>query len=211
MAQEYKYYHGETANPFNEVNDQQGLWCMRYNEVAAMLWDFEYHWANGWDKYSKLKGRNPAYYFELYKQPQQSFKNMQEALQRFAQDNYSHLLYLGSPRWVQYVYDNAMDERFYQPTFNVVPADEIPSYLHWYKGEANNPYTHERPDSTKGFWWNFEFNWYKCAKKLGRQEWKDYLHSWFVNRVWERSCPMPTQQMQEFIRAYEAGVQPTFL
>ena len=65
MAEELKYYHGEASNPYEEINEQQGAWCMRYSAVASMLWDFEYHWANGWEKYSKLSPQNKSYYFRM--------------------------------------------------------------------------------------------------------------------------------------------------
>ncbi len=211
MAQALKYYKGEASNPYEETNEKQGLWCQRYNAVASMLWDFEYHWANGWDKYSKLVGRNPSYYFELHKQPQKEFSNIQQALQAFSMQAYSGLLANGSARWLQYVYDHAMQERFYKPVYNVVPADEVPAYLHWYKGEAQNPFQHEPASSTKGFWWDFEANWYKRADKLGKQEWEQYLHDWFVNRVWGKSQPLTKQQLQEFEKAYKAGIKRVWL
>ena len=210
MAQELKYYHGEASNPYEEINDQQGAWCMRYNTVASMLWDFEYHWANGWAKYSKLPApRNQSNYFEQHKQPQKDFANILEALQSFAQSAYSGILRNGSARWLQYLYDNAMQERFYKPVFNVVPADNIPSYLHWYKGEAHNPYTHEPSNSTKGFWWDFEYNWYKSADKLGKQLWEQYLHDYMASRMpdndtsWER---LPKQEQDAQIKTYTKGV-----
>lgn len=212
MAQELKYYHGEASNPYEEINEQQGAHCMRYNAVASMLWDFEYHWANGWDKYSKLPApRNQSYYFELHKQPQKDFATIQDALQSFAFEPYSGILRNGSLRWLQYVYDHAMLERFYKPIYNVVPADEIPSYLHWYRGEEQNPYRHEPNNSTKGFWWGFEQGWYKTAEKLGKQEWEQYLHDWFINRVWGKSQPLPKQQLAEFEKAYTTGKQPVWL
>ena len=211
MAQELKYYKGEAENPFEEVNEQQGAWCMRYNQVASMLWFFEYHWANGWEKYSKLSPQNKSYYFELYKQPQKQFATIFEALHAFAQHSYTGILRNGSMRWVKYVYEHATLERFYKPTYNVVPADEVPSYLHWYRGEEHNPYTHEPNTSTKGFWWDFEFNWYKSAEKLGEQQWKQYLHNWFVNRVWARSKPLSNEQLSEFENAYNAGKKPVWL
>lgn len=211
MAQELKYYHGEKENPYNEVNDQQGLWCERYNEVAAMLWDFEYHWANGWDKYSKLVGHNAALYFEKHKQPQKDFKTIQEALQAFAMYIYSQPLYLGSPRWVKHIYDNAMQERFYKPQYNIVPAADIPGYLHWYKGESANPYTHEPATSTKRFWWEFEQGWYKTADTLSEQAFKQHLRNWFVNRCWGKSSPISEAQQQEYMAAYKAGREAKLL
>lgn len=209
MAQELKYYHGEASNPYEEINEQQGAHCMRYNTVASMLWDFEYHWANGWAKYSKLPApRNISLYFEQHKQPQKDFPNIQEALQAFAFANpYSGILQYGSPRWLQYVYDNAMLERFYKPLFNVVPADEAPSYLHWYKGESENPYTHQPSTSTKAFWWNFEYNWYKQAEKLGEKEWQDYLHSWFVRSYDTPWNNIPKEAQNKLLAAYRAGKQ----
>lgn len=209
MAQKLKYYHGEASNPYEEINEQQGAHCMRYNTVASMLWDFEYHWANGWDKYSKLKQRNRSYYFELYKQPQKQFANIQEAIHAFSQHAYSGILEYGSPRWLQYVYDNAMRERFYKPIYNVVPADEIPSYLHWYKGEEQNPYTHEPSTSTKAFWWSFEYNWFKKAEQLGKQAFTQHLHDYIASRMpdtdtsWER---IPEQEQQAQMKAYKKGV-----
>lgn len=198
MAQELKYYHGEAENPYMEVNETQGAWCMRYNDTAAMLWDFEYWWANGWDKYSKLVGKNRAYFFELHKQPQKEYANMQEALYDFAGDNYSGILYRGCPRWVQYVYDNAHKERFYKPVHNVVPADEIPSYLHWYRGEEKCPYNNEPSGSTKGFWWDFEYWWYKTTEHQSKEAWLAYLHSWFVrccDTNWDSIPPMEQERM----------------
>lgn len=210
MAQELKYYKGEASNPYEEINDKQGLWCERYNEVASMLWDFEYHWANGWAKYSKLPApRNQSYYFELYPQPQKQFATIQDALQAFSQHSYTGILANGSARWLQYVYDHAMQERFYKPLYNVVPADEIPSYLRLYKGEVRNPYQHEPAKSTKSFWWNFEQGWYKTAEKLGKQEWEQYLHDYIASRIpesdtsWER---LPKQEQEMLIAAYEKGV-----
>lgn len=210
MAQELKYYKGEASNPYEEINDQQGLWCERYNEVASMLWDFEYHWANGWAKYSKLPApRNQSYYFELYPQPQKQFTTIQDALQAFSQHSYTGILANGSARWLQYVYDHAMQERFYKPLYNVVPADEIPSYLRWYKGEVRNPYQHEPAKSTKAFWWNFEQGWYKTAERLGKQKWEQYLHDYIASRIpesdtsWER---LPKQEQEMLIAAYEKGV-----
>lgn len=211
MAQELKYYHGETSNPYEEINEQQGAHCMRYNTVASMLWDFEYHWANGWEKYSKLPApRNISLYFEQHKQPQKDFANIQEALQAFAYTNpYSGILQNGSPRWLQYVYDNAMQERFYKPIYNVVPAADVPSYLHWYKGEEQNPYQHEPATSIKGFWWDFEYYWYKSTDRLGSQEWEKYLHEYIASRIhdidtsWER---LPEREQQAQIKAYEKGV-----
>lgn len=209
MAQELKYYHGEKENPYNEVNDQQGLWCMRYNETAAMLWDFEFHWVNGWAKYSKLAERNPSYYFEQHQQPQKDFASIQEALQAFAMHSYSGILNNGSPRWLQYVYDHAMQERFYKPTCNVVPAADIPSYLHWYKGEKDNPYQHEPQTSTKGFWWNFEYNWYKTAETLSKEAFEQYLRNYIASRItgtdtsWER---IPKAEQDKLIEAYKKGV-----
>lgn len=209
MAQELKYYHGEASNPYEETTDKQGLWCMRYNQVASMLWDFEYHWANGWAKYSKLEQRNQSWYFEQHKQPQKDFASIQQALQAFAQQPTSGLLYNGSPRWLQYVYDNAMLERFYKPTFHVVPADEVPSYLNWYKGESENPYRHEPQNSTKAFWWGFEYDWYKTAGQLNQQAFTQHLHDYIASRMhdtdtsWER---MPEQEQQAQMKAYKKGV-----
>lgn len=208
MAQELKYYKGEASNPYTEINDQQGLWCERYNLVAAMLWDFEYHWANGWDKYSKLEApKNIALYFEQHKQPQKDFANIQEALMAFAMDIYSKPLYLGSERWVKYVYDHAMQERFYKPTYNIVPAADIPSYLHWYKGEADNPYRHEPATSTKGFWWDFEANWYKTTDQLDKQAFEEYLHGWFVRCIDTPWHAIPKAEQDKLLAAYKAGAQ----
>lgn len=211
MAQELKYYHGEASNPYEEINEQQGAHCMRYNTVASMLWDFEYHWANGWAKYSKLPApRNISLYFEQHKQPQKDFANIQEALQAFAFANpYSGILQYGSPRWLQYVYDNAMLERFYKPLFNVVPADEVPSYLHWYKGEEQNPYTHEPSTSTKAFWWGFEYNWYKTADQLNEQAFTKHLHDYIASRMHETDTSwefLSQQEQQAQIKAYKKGV-----
>lgn len=209
MEDSLKYYHGEIENPYNEINENQGLWCMRYNEVAAMLWDFEYHWVNGWEKYRQLKGRNIASYFETYKFPKESFVSIDDALKSFSWNIYSKPLYLGSERWVHYVYNNAMDERFYQPIFNIVPEEEVPQYLHWYKGEANNPFTHERSDSTKGFWWNFEYNWYKTTQILSEEGFYSYLHDYIANRLlheeygWER---IPKEEQEMLMLAYRKGV-----
>lgn len=65
MDKNYRYYKGERTNPFEEINDKQGAWCMRYNEIAAMFWYVEYYWVNGAEKYSKLEERNPAYFLSL--------------------------------------------------------------------------------------------------------------------------------------------------
>ena len=207
MAHELKYYHGEASNPYREINDQQGLWCQRYNETAAMLWDFEYHWANGWAKYSKLEERTPAYYFEQHQQPQKDFATIQEALQAFSFGAYSGLLNGGSARWVQYVYDHAMLERFYKPIFNVVPAAEIPSYLHWYKGEASNPYQHEPATSTKGFWWDFERNWYVRAEQNSQQAFAEHLHGWFVRCIDTPWHAIPKAEQNKLLAAYKAGTK----
>lgn len=201
----YLYYKGEACNPYTEINDQQGLWCERYNLVAAMLWDFEYHWANGWAKYSQLEGRNPSYYFELHKEPQKDFANIQEALMAFAMSTYSRPLYLGSERWVKYVYDHAMLERFYKPVVQIVPANEIPSYLHWYHGEARNPYRHEPATSTKDFWWNFERGWYTTAEELSQKTWEEYLQSWFVRCMNKPWLAMTKEEQEEVLAAYKTG------
>ncbi|MCM1439496.1 MAG: hypothetical protein NC131_09910 [Roseburia sp.] len=206
----YLYYKGERTNPFEEVNDQQGAWCERYNDTASMLWCFEYHWANGWAKYSQLEERNPSYYFELHKEPQKEFGNILEALQAFALHSYSGILHNGCLRWVQYVYEHGMAERFYKPLYNVVPAKEVPSYLRWYHGEAQNPYDLDQR-GTRSFWWNFERGWYTTAEDLSQKAWEEYLRSWFINRVWNSSRPLPKEQLQEYLRAYEAGTTPSQL
>ena len=44
---ELKYYKGEKSNPFEEINEKQGLHAMRYNQLASLLWYFEYYWEHG--------------------------------------------------------------------------------------------------------------------------------------------------------------------
>lgn len=206
MAQELKYYHGEASNPYEEINEQQGLHCMRYNAVASMLWDFEYHWANGWDKYKKLAApKNQAYYFEQHKQPQKDFASLQEALMAFAWDIYSKPLYLGCERWVIYIYDHAMRERFYKPVVQIIPRADIPSYLHWYTGEQNNPYWHEPPSSTKAFWWDFEADWYKRTEQLSEQAFAEHLHGWFVRGADVPWHAIPVAERNKLLAAYKAG------
>ena len=206
----YLYYKGELTNPFEEINDKQGAWCERYNDTASMLWCFEYHWANGWAKYSQLEERNTSYYFELHKEPQKEFGSILEALQAFALHSYSGALKNGSKRWVQYVYENGMAERFYKPLHNIVPATEVPSYLRWYHGEAQDPYTLDTR-GTRSFWWDFERNWYTTTEEPTQKAWEVYLRNWFVNRVWNSSRPLPKEQLQEYMRAYEAGTTPVRL
>ena len=207
MVQELKYYHGESSNPYEEVTETQGLHCQRYNVVASMLWCFEYHWANGWSKYKQLQCRNRNIYFEVHPQPQKDFANIQEALRAFSIGSHAGLLRNGSPRWLQYVYDNAMRERFYKPTYNIVPADEVPAYLHWYKGEADSPYQHEPANSTKGFWWNFEMNWYRCADTISETAWNEYLHGWLVRCFDTPWHAIPKTEQEKLITAYKAGKQ----
>lgn len=207
MAQELKYYKGEASNPYEETNDKQGLWCQRYNDTASMLWCFEYHWANGWGKYSQLEERNPSYYFELHKEPQKEFGSILEALQAFALHSYSGALRNGSKRWVQYVYEHGMAERFYKPLHNIVPAKEVPSYLHWYHGEAQNPYNLD-PQGTRSFWWDFERGWYTSAEELSQKAWEEYLQSWFVRNMNKPWPAITKQEQEELMAAYKAGTRP---
>lgn len=204
----YLYYNGESTNPFEEVNDQQGTWCERYNDTASMLWCFEYHWANGWAKYSQLEERNPSYYFELHKEPQKEFGNILEALLAFSLHSYSGVLRNGCKRWVQYVYEHGVAERFYKPLHNIVPAKDMPSYLHWFHGEAQDPYTLDTR-GTRSFWWGFEKDWYTSTEEPTQKAWEEHLQSWFVRCLDKPWAAISTQEQERLLAAYKAGERPT--
>lgn len=162
MDKKYRYYKGEHTNPFEEVNDKQGAWCMRYNEIAAMFWYVEYYWVNGAEKYSKLEERNPAYFFEKYKEPQKEFANIIDAILEFSTHSFAHkLIKNGCKLWIEYLYKHGIEERFYSPQFEV--TKDYPIYFRWYKGEATNPFSYLKSNTeiNAGFWWDFEFMYLK--------------------------------------------------
>jgi hypothetical protein len=202
----YLYYKGEKSNPFEEVNASQGAWCERYNGIASLLWYFEYHWANGWGKYKQLIPQNNCYYFELYKEPQKAFSNIHEALLTFAMHTYSDLLHNGSERWITYIYEHAMEERFYKPLYYVVPASEIPQYLHWYKGENTDPYLHtQQANAECSFWWGFEMHWYASTEKPTKEGWENYLKSYLMRNSANTNPESDAykQELEELIKRYK--------
>lgn len=204
----YLYYKGEKSNPFEETTATQGAHVMRYNNVAVEFWFFEYHWANGWDKYSKLEVKAPDAYYEQYKEPQKEFGNIAAALAQFFRYKYGNnypFLHTSSQRWQMYLYEHGMEERFYKPLHNIVPTDSVPAYLHWYKGENINPYTSYPQENSKRLWWDFESTWFAETEQPTQQAFEAHLHGLFVRHAdtpWEA---LPKSEQERLIALYKAG------
>ncbi|MDO4930090.1 MAG: hypothetical protein Q4E59_03040 [Bacteroidales bacterium] len=199
-----RYYKGEKSNPFEEVNEKQGAWCNRYNPIASAFWFFEYHWANGWSKYSKLEVRRSDLYFEAHKEPQKDFSSLEDALCAFVYSINDSWAQTSCSRWCTYLHENGTKERFYKPAGSYVPADEVPSYLHWYRGEGANPF--EFTNSTKSFWWGFEYAWYKSSEKPTKNGFESYLEEFFARR-WHSSTKADgyTEFIEKAFEAYRSG------
>ena len=126
----------------------------------------------------------------------------------FAMHRYSGALRNGCKRWVQYVYEHGMAERFYKPLHNVVPAKDMPDYLHWYHGEAQDPYTLDT-HGTRSFNWGFEKDWYTSTEEPTQKAWEEHLQSWFVRCVDKPWEAIPEKEQERMLAAYKAGERPT--
>lgn len=204
---EYKYYkQGQESNPYLEITETQGAHAMRFNIVAVEFWFFEFHWANGWSKFCKLEEKAPDLYFEQFKEPQKEFANIDDALEAFF--NYKHgsnypFLNNSCKRWRSYLYEHGMEERFYTPLHTIIPTESLPAYLHWYKGESQNP--HIYTNSPKRFWWDFESVWFAETEQPTQEAFEEHLHSWFSrcnDTPWDA---IPKKEQQKHIAAYKAG------
>ena len=178
--QEMRYYKGEKSNPFEEINEKQGAHAERYNYIAGWFWNFECWWALGWDKYKGVEGTTWMYFFEQHKEPQKEFKSLEAALVAFGFALDEEWCSCACKRYITYLYNNAHLERFYKPLFNIVPADELPSYYKWYKGENSNPYKYYS-DIERGvlanMWWELEHGHYMATENLqiSSQQWHSFV------------------------------------
>lgn len=181
--QELKYYKGEKNNPFEEINEKQGAYAMRYNQLASLLWFFEYYWQHGWAGYKKLEDRLECYFFEAIPKPQEEFESLEDALAAFSSYNGTGWLH-GCKDWAVYVYENALHERFYKPQCQIVPKDDVPKYLLYWDGSTWNKWRAQ--STTKGsgrsMWWNFEAGWYRMTPKELRTEanWRQQLEEYLM-------------------------------
>lgn len=178
---EYKYYkQGQEVNPYEEVTEEQGAHCQRYNEVASAFWQFEYHWANGWSKYKKQEVKLPCYYFELYAHPQEQFDNMEAAFAEFMSLLHKPWAQNTSKQWQQYLHEHAYLERFYKPAVLAV-TEQLPAYLLYYHGELYNPYTAPtKKVQAKAHWWNVEAGWYMWQDEHSKEAWQHYLQEYLM-------------------------------
>lgn len=178
---EYKYYkHGQESNLYEEVTEEQGAHCQRYNEVASAFWQFEYHWANGWSKYKKQEVQLPCYYFELYPHPQEQFASMEAAFAEFMNMLHKPWAQSTSSEWRQYLYEHAHLERFYKPHVLAV-TEQLPAYLLYYHGELYNPYTAPTQRvQAKALWWNVEADWYMRQEEHSKEAWDKYLQEYLM-------------------------------
>ena len=173
-----RYYKGEKDNPFEEINENQGAWCNRYNQIASVLWFFEYHWVNGLDKYNKLPDRIDGLYFTSNSDPLKEFDSLETALCAFIFSlNYP---WAGTTcrRWCNYIYENALNERFFKPLGHIVPANEMPSYLKYYHGEIDKPI--EYLGTQKYIFWDLELNWYKNAERITKSDFERYREAYLM-------------------------------
>ena len=212
MAKEQlKYYKGEKSNPFEEVNETQGAWCQRYNRIASILWFFEYHWENGWETYRKLEPRLNCYYFEFYPQPQRTFKTLESALEAFASYTSSDLL-CGCKDWAVYLYENAMQERFYEPACQIVLKKDVPKYLLYWNGTTWNEWQYKSNQKSVGcsYWWNFEYKWYSNTPNTERTEanWQKYLQEYIMrNSKCHPKSKEYQQELQQLLERYKSWRQ----
>ena len=180
---ELKYYKGEKSNPFEEINEKQGLHAMRYNQLASLLWYFEYYWEHGWKGLQKLENVPTHVFFGGIPEPQKQFSSFEDALVAFASSQYTGWLN-GCMDWVLYVYEHAQEERFYQPQCQIVLKEELPKYLLYWDGSTFCRW--KLQSTTKGtarsFWWDFESIWYRNTPRKKRTEagWRQYLREYLM-------------------------------
>lgn len=177
------YYKGEKSNPFEEINEKQGAHAMRYNQLASLLWYFEYYWEHGWKGLQKLEDVPTQVFFEAIPEPQKQYSSFEDALVAFA--SWQHTGWLkGCMDWVLYVYEHALEERFYQPQCQIVPKEELPKYLLYWDGSTFCRW--KLQSTTKGtarsFWWDFESSWYRDTPRKERTEagWMQYLREYLM-------------------------------
>ena len=177
---ELKYYKWEKSNPFEEVNEKKGAHAMRYNYIASAFCCFECWWVNGWEKYSKTEGTTWMQFFEKHKEPQSVFESLEAALIAYGFALDEEWCSCACKRYTLYLCEHAHLERFYKPQFSIVPADELPSYYKWYKGEAQNPYKYYS-DIKKGvyanMWWELEHGHFMSTENLqiSSQQWHEFV------------------------------------
>lgn len=186
-----KYYKGETSNPYEEINEKQGAWCNRYNPIASAMWFFEYHWVNGLDKYKLLPIRRQDNYFKLYKNPQKEFDSLDSALCAFVFSVNELWGGTNCKRWCNYLYENAMQERFFSPVGHVVPTKDVPAYLVYYRGEIEPPMRYK--NTAKGILWNVEFGWYKFTEQISQASFEEYREAYLM-----RSTKYTDKQSKEY-------------
>ena len=180
---ELKYYKGEKSNPFEEINEKQGLHAMRYNQLASLLWYFEYYWEHGRKGLQKLENVPTHVFFGGIPEPQKQFSSFEDALVAFASSQYTGWLN-GRMHWVLYVYEHAQEERFYQPQCQIVLKEELPKYLLYWDGSTFCRW--KLQSTTKGtarsFWWDFESSWYRNTPRKKRTEagWRQYLREYLM-------------------------------
>lgn len=184
MAQNrLKYYKGEKSNPFEEINETQGAAAFRYNQLASLLWFFEYYWQHGWAGYKKLEDGLVQVMFEAIPKPQEEFESFEDALAEFASYSSNGWLH-GSKDWALYIYENALHERFYQPQCQILPKESVPKYLRYWDGSTWNKWRLQSTAKGSGcsHWWDFEANWYRMTPKELRTEanWRQQLEEYVM-------------------------------
>lgn len=204
-----KYYKGEKANPFEEVNEKQGGHAMRYNQLASLLWFFEYYWQHGWKGLSKLDDAPTLVFFEIVPEPQKQYSNFEDALAEFGSWKSTGWLY-GCRDWVFYVYENAYKERFYNPITQILPPKELPTFLLYWDGTTYNRWeaTQTTKSNARSFWWNFESSWYRLTPNGQHTEagWQQYLQEYLMRNSHNinPSSKEYQQELQELLKRYRS-------
>lgn len=205
---ELKYYKGEKNNPFEMIDEQQGLHTMRYNQLASLLWYFEYYWEHGWEGLQKLDDVPTQVFFEAIPEPQKRYSSLEEALVAFASWQHTGWLY-GCKDWVLYMYEHAMEERFYQPQCQIVPKEELPKYLLYWDGSTYCRWLQQ--STTKGtsrsFWWYFESSWYRDTPRKERTKagWRQYLQDYLMrNSQYHPKSEDYKQELKEQLERYKS-------
>lgn len=186
------------------------------NDIARAFWFFDFHWMNGWEKFKKVYNGDMISdsYFKDYKNPKKDFESFEEALDKFMYKCATRYPFKnGCTRWNKYLYEHAMEERFYKKAFFVVPRELIPPYLRWYDGNSFNPFLNS-PEywgkryleySGKGLWWNIECYWYMESREFTEEAFLKKLHSWFsrfADAPWDS---IPKVWQERYMKVYKEG------
>lgn len=191
------YKNGQEVNPYVG------------NDIARAFWFFEYHWMNGWEKFKKVYDGDisPNWYFKDNKNPKEYFESFEEAFDCFmAACGRTYPFRRGCMRWNKYLYEHAMEERFYKKAFYVVPRELIPPYLRWYDGSSFNPFTFHPEDAGKEFWWNFECYWYMDSREFTEEAFLKELHKWFSRYADAPWDSIPKVWQERYMKVYKEGV-----